>query len=116
MRLFTLKRFGLLALLAVAFGLFIFITTHARAHTLSIGDQQVAPSSPNWALAEFESSVPGLVVTPPPPKEEPCLSCHILGQNKGLWTPLARWVLFGGLGIVFAFGVYRSASTRSEEH
>jgi quinol-cytochrome oxidoreductase complex cytochrome b subunit len=28
-----------------------------------------------------------------------------------LWTPLGRWILFGGLGLVFAYGVYRSAST-----
>jgi quinol-cytochrome oxidoreductase complex cytochrome b subunit len=28
-----------------------------------------------------------------------------------LWTPLARWVLFGGLGLVFVFGVYHSANT-----
>lgn len=111
MRFFSLKRFGLLAMLVVALGLFIFITTHARANTLSTGDTSNAPASPNWALAGAESSSPALVVTPPPPAEEPCLSCHILGQNKGLWTPLARWVLFGGLGLAFVFGVYRSAST-----
>jgi hypothetical protein len=46
----------------------------------------------------------------PPPNQDPCLHCHILGENKGLWTPLARWVLFGGLGLVFVLGVFRSAS------
>ena len=110
MRFFSLKRFGLLALL-VALGLIIFITTHAQAYNLSPGGTTNPITSPNWSLVQVQSSAPALVVTPPPPKEEPCLSCHILGQNKGLWTPLARWTLFGGLGLVFAFGVYRSAST-----
>jgi len=47
----------------------------------------------------------------PPPEEDPCLHCHITGEDKGLWTPLARWSLFGVLGLVFFLGVYRSAST-----
>jgi hypothetical protein len=46
----------------------------------------------------------------PPPKMEPCLSCHITGENKNLWAPLARWVVFGTFGLFFVFGVYRSAS------
>jgi hypothetical protein len=110
MRFFSLKRLGLLALLVVALGLSIFITTHAQVNTISPGDPSNA-TAPNWDVAEIGSSAPVLVVTPPPAKEEPCLSCHIMGQNKGLWTPLARWVLFGGLGLAFVFGVYRSAST-----
>jgi cytochrome b6 len=111
MRFFSLRRFGLLGILVAAVGLLIFITTHARANTTVIGDTSNAPPSPNWALAEGASSSPQLVVTPPPPAQDSCLSCHILGQNKDLWTPLARWVLFGGLGLVFVFGVYRSANT-----
>jgi cytochrome b len=111
MRFFSLKRFGMLALLVIALGLFIFVTTHARANTPITGDKSDSAASPNWSLAETGSSSPALVITPPPPNTEPCLSCHILGQNKGIWTPLGRWVLFGGLGMVFAFGIYRSAST-----
>ncbi len=111
MRYFSVKRFALLALLVVAFGGLLFITTHARAITPLAAGTLASNASPNWSLVELGSSAPALVVTPPPPKTEPCLSCHILGQNKGLWTPLGRWVLFGGLGLVFAFGVYRSAST-----
>jgi hypothetical protein len=111
MRFFSRKRFGLLALLVIAVGVFIFITTHAQAYTLVKGDALDSAASPNWDVAEAGSSSPALVVTPPPSKEEPCLSCHILGQNKGIWTPLARWILFGSLGLVFVFGVVRSAST-----
>jgi hypothetical protein len=111
MRFFSLKRFGLFAVLVIAVGLFIFITNHAQANTPIIADTSNAPTSPNWALAKDASASPKLVVTPPPPAQDSCLSCHILGQNKGLWTPLARWLLFGSLGLVFVFGVFRSAST-----
>jgi hypothetical protein len=111
MRFFSLKRFGLLAVLVVAVGLFIFITNHAQAITNVPADTSNALTSPNWTLAEAASSSPKLVVTPPPPAQDSCLSCHILGQNKGLWTPLARWILFGSLGLMFVFGVYRSANT-----
>jgi cytochrome b len=111
MRFFSVKRFGMLALLVVAAGLLIFIATHAHANSPSIGIQSDEATSPNWSLAEDVSSSPALVITPPTAAQEPCLSCHILGQNKGLWTPLARWILFGGMGLIFILGVYRSAST-----
>lgn len=51
-----------------------------------------------------------MAVAPPQPERDPCLHCHIGGEDKGLWTPLARWTLFGGMGLIFALGVYRSAS------
>ena len=110
MRSFSMKRFGLLVMLVIALGLLVFITTHARANTPGTGSMNES-ASPNWSLAEAGLSAPVLAITPPPAAQEPCLSCHILGQNKGLWTPIARWALFGGLGLVFIFGVYRSANT-----
>jgi hypothetical protein len=45
-----------------------------------------------------------------PVKQDTCLHCHIAGENKGLWAPLARWTLFGTAGIAVAFGMYRSIS------
>ena len=33
-----------------------------------------------------------------------------MGENKNLWTPLARWSVFGVFGLFFVFGIYRSAS------
>jgi hypothetical protein len=48
--------------------------------------------------------------TLPPPKQDPCLHCHITGENKNLWTPLARWAIFGTMGLIFAFGMYRTGS------
>ncbi len=111
MRFFSLKRFGMLIMLVIAIGLLVFITTHARANSILAGGSSASITSPDWELADIASSPLQIVPTPPPPTEDPCLNCHILGQNKGLWTPLARWVLFGSLGLLFVFGVYRSAST-----
>jgi hypothetical protein len=111
MRFISLKRFSLIAVLVIALGLFIFINTHVSANSPQPANNPGSAASPNWPLAEEISSSPSLVVTPPAPGQDTCLSCHILGQNKGLWTPLARWLLFGGLGMFFVFGVYRSAST-----
>lgn len=47
---------------------------------------------------------------PPPAKQDPCLHCHIRGEEKGLWTPLTRWIVFGTAGLVFAFGIIRTTS------
>jgi hypothetical protein len=48
---------------------------------------------------------------PPTPKTNPCLHCHIAGQEVGAWTPLYRWLSFGAMGLIFLFGVTRSLST-----
>jgi cytochrome b6 len=111
MRYITLKRFGMLFLLVIAVGFFIAITAHAQANSPGDEHRLDANASPNWALAEAASASPQPVITPPAPTKDTCLSCHILGQNKGIWTPLARWILFGGLGMFFVLGVYRSANT-----
>jgi hypothetical protein len=111
MRYISLKRISMLVMLVISLGLIIFVTTHARANTPSNADISNTGPSPNWALAESVSASQQLVVTPPAPTQDTCLSCHILGQNKGIWTPLARWLLFGGMGLAFVFGVYRSANT-----
>ncbi len=111
MRYISLKRFCLILTLVIALGLFLYVNTHAQANTPSSTNESQAVASPDWGLAESVSAPPQLVATPPPPGQDSCLSCHILGQSKGIWTPLARWLLFGGMGMVFAFGVYRSANT-----
>jgi hypothetical protein len=93
--------YGLLVIAGVALVVLAAATIHAQAMSSQ------APASAKTADAGA-ALPPG--VTIPPPKQEPCLSCHINGENKNLWTPLARWVVFGTFGMVFAFGVYRSAS------
>ena len=93
--------------LAVVFvsGIFLVtLTLHARAETDSLEAGTVI-----WETVRAASqSSPALEI--PPPKQEPCLSCHITGEDKNLWTPLGRWVIFGTFGLFFVFGIYRSAS------
>ena len=48
--------------------------------------------------------------TAPPTAQDTCLHCHISGENSNMWTPLARWALFGGAGLIFAFGMVRSST------
>ena len=39
-----------------------------------------------------------------------CLHCHLSGETTNVWVPPVRWSVFGLAGLVFAFGMYRSAS------
>ena len=43
--------------------------------------------------------------SPPSPNQDPCLHCHIAGQEIGEWTPLYRWISFGAVGLIFLFGM-----------
>ena len=98
-------------------GMVGFITTHAGA--FSSLDQ----ADPNAKQTEFDQmrillSAAGsntkdatASVNLPPPEKDPCLHCHIAGEDKNLWTPFIRWSIFSGVGLVFAYGFYRSAST-----
>lgn len=45
-----------------------------------------------------------------PAEQDTCLACHISGEDENIWTPSARWLVFGLAGAVFAFGVARSSS------
>jgi hypothetical protein len=115
------RRTSLIAFLAILAVLFAFITTLAQANS-SVqppgADMPPGSGTPNWALAQASVAQPGasqpapgsLASVPVPPETDPCLHCHIIGEEKGIWTPLARWALFGGMGMVFVLGVYRSAS------
>ncbi|MBS1248893.1 MAG: Cytochrome b6 [Chloroflexi bacterium] len=52
----------------------------------------------------------------PEPEKDTCYQCHITGEFTSLWTPTARWVVFGVPGLVLLFGVFRAASVwRSRE-
>ncbi len=93
----------LLALSGVAFVVAVLlIVLPQTAH----GQSAALASPPLSAAVQPEQ---GLAL--PEVKMDPCLHCHIAGEDKGLWTPIGRWGLFGVAGLVFAFGVYRSAST-----
>ncbi len=101
-------RLGLVALLVAGVALIAATLVHAT----SAAQSNPQAGAPDWALAEAASAeiASGPQVVVPPSQQDPCLHCHIGGENKGLWTPLARWALFGTMGLAFVFGVYRSAS------
>ena len=100
--------------------LLIFITAQARATATT---EFVVPSS-DVAIVEgtgLEASKATMMTAvgqaPTAPQTDPCLHCHITGEDKGIWTPLSRWVVFGSAGLFFAFGMYRSASVwRTRSH
>jgi len=94
-----------------------FITTHAGAFSsLDQADQvtnraeldqiRILLSQPESKEKDATASV-----ILPRPEKDPCLHCHISGENKNLWTPFIRWSIFSGVGLVFAYGLYRSTST-----
>ncbi|MDT8304286.1 MAG: hypothetical protein RRC07_00005, partial [Anaerolineae bacterium] len=88
------RRWFLVAsILMLAILVFTFLFTHAQAET-------AAPAAP------LAAEVPVGAVA-----RDSCLHCHIGGENKSLWAPLARWTVFGTVGLVFAFGLLRSTST-----
>ncbi len=87
----TLVLAGVVLLLAVAVA--------AHGASASAAGLQNASAAQNLVSVEL-----------PPPNQDDCLHCHIGGENKNLWTPLARWTVFGTFGLAFVFGVYRSAS------
>jgi hypothetical protein len=102
---------GMAVMFAAAIVL-IATAAHAQAMTSAVEAGEIAWPLAGEALAAPPASGPSAVI--PPPSQEPCLSCHIAGENKNLWTPLARWLVFGTVGLVFAFGVYRSVSVWRE--
>ncbi len=83
--------YGGIVILLVAGALLLATSLHASAYEPGVLDE----------LSSVEV---------PPAKLEPCLHCHIQGEHKNLWTPTARWLVFGTLGLVFLFGFWQSAS------
>ncbi len=61
-----------------------------------------------YASASGAQTFDEVSVEIPPAKLEPCLHCHIQGEHTNLWTPTARWLVFGSFGLVFLFGFYQS--------
>jgi hypothetical protein len=68
-------------------------------------------SSPTGSSGES-----GLNPEPGDPEYDTCIQCHVDEDWTNLWTPVVRWVLFGGAGVIVLFGIARSASVwRSRE-
>ncbi len=71
-------------------------------------DQPVVPAAGAPSGAGQPPSAPAAHI--PTPRQEPCLHCHLTGENRNPITPSFRWALFGGLGLVFVLGMVRSAA------
>jgi hypothetical protein len=116
----SFRRSHLIAFLGVILlliTLFFSTTGTTQAGTTTAAEDNQSPSTDwNQAKALFSATTHRIfpsnltAASLPPPEQDPCLHCHITGEDKGLWTPLVRWVFFGGAGLLFAFGIYRSSS------
>jgi cytochrome b len=116
MKKLSFRWFSFTMVFLFSIGLIAFITTSAQSSTtIQTKEDTTTPRSnpEDWAVAASvlkNLKSQSTVNIPQPPKKDPCLHCHVTGENKGLWTPLARWTLVGTMGIFLTFGVYRSAS------
>lgn len=111
MNRFGRRPVGLFLLLAAMVALIPFVNALATANTAP-PDPGGAGNSSLAASGEIleQAAVKPAAVVPQPAQQDPCLHCHIVGENKGIWTPVARWSLFSSMGLLFVFGMYRSAS------
>jgi hypothetical protein len=69
-----------------------------------------SPSSPTTSPLNLGTEPKGparSASAPTLPAQDNCLHCHISGENSNLWTPLARWTLFGSAGLLLVFGLVR---------
>lgn len=119
---FTKRNKLALMFMAILIGVILlaFATHQVLANSYLAENGKISNAEPNWTAiqnsAGFISTNPEKSVTSdrpatvPAPNQDPCLSCHITGENKGLWTPLARWVLFGSMGLIFIFGMVKTGS------
>jgi hypothetical protein len=99
----------------------VVILTIALVVVLTSGVQAFSPPAENaemdWRivqeLAAQQAGSPAAIPQAsiqPPTNQDPCLHCHITGEDTGIWTPVSRWLLFGTAGLIFVFGLYRQAS------
>ncbi|MBN1668329.1 MAG: cytochrome b N-terminal domain-containing protein [Anaerolineales bacterium] len=97
------RRILLLGAILVGLAVLLALTTRApAAASAPPPDPEVLAAS---SLAIQDRNEASLA---PPPQQDPCLHCHIAGEEKGLWTPTARWAIFGTAGLIFVFGIVRS--------
>jgi hypothetical protein len=117
----TFRRSHLIAILSLLVTLLIIlfvVTDQSQAESAPNENNPTGVSSPDWSQVNVLFAKGAHMIAPsslsaatlPPPEQDPCLHCHISGEDKGLWTPLVRWITFGSAGLIFAFGIYRSSS------
>jgi hypothetical protein len=102
MNRFERRPVGLVLLLAAMVALIPFVNALATASNGPGGSRSSSLAATGEILAQ--AAVGPAAVVPQPAQQDPCLHCHIVGENKGIWTPLARWSLFSSMGLLFVFG------------
>ena len=101
-------KFMLAAVIFIGGSILISGTVHGKRMTSAGYTLASIKSEVNWQLTEAVN-ISNDVNIPPPSSQDQCLHCHIGGSIENLWVPLTRWMTFGTVGIVIAFGLTRSA-------
>ena len=64
----------------------------------------------NLHAQAYQSTTGNPSIDLPLAQKDPCLHCHIQGEETNLWVPTSRWVVVLTIGMVFLFGFWQSAS------
>ena len=108
------RRIILMGVVMIAFAALVAITSGSASASPPQGEvdrkllQDSAPA--DYAHLELLAGMADFSNTPPPPDQDPCLSCHIAGEIIGEWVPISRWFIFGAVGLIFIFGITRNFS------
>ena len=114
------RRLILIGFLFLAMAVLLLTTDRqVIAENTTIGntiDFPLPADHPAWENADLNESTVGSAAQipksalPPPSNQDPCLHCHIKGEETGMWTPFARWSVFLTVFGVFGFGIWRTTS------
>ncbi|MFN2221284.1 MAG: cytochrome b N-terminal domain-containing protein [Candidatus Promineifilaceae bacterium] len=99
--------FFLTSIFLTIIALFFLLSGVLRAEPIDANAPPPPTSSHELLIASARASSAAVVE----PKQDNCLHCHVGGENTNLWTPSARWTLFGAAGLIFVFGLVRGTST-----
>jgi hypothetical protein len=107
------RRIILIGILFIAFSVVVAAAKKPVIASEDIQSQRLY----NLGVSDLESEVASTLSEiplgsfPPQAVQDPCLHCHIKGEEKGIWTPLTRWLVFGTAGVVIIFGFVRTTIT-----
>jgi len=104
------NRIKVLIIIVLLFGSGILIASKAHGKQMLTEGYKIEHSGEtiDWEVTENVIIQTASSQHPPDPEQDECLHCHISGSAENLWVPLTRWVTFGTVGIVMAFGFTRS--------
>jgi len=109
MSVFPKKYAKIILFLVSVIALATFASTRVHATHMKSKGYADNTDNPDWNITNLTKQVQQQASLPQPPEQDQCLHCHIAGSNENLWTPLARWAVFGVTGLIVSFGITRSA-------